>query len=377
MKRTTTGHPLRALRGAGVLLLLWAAYRVPAIRADFVAAVAATGSNAAVVQRIPEYDRLAVRLVASTLPTGPRRSSRSRSSRSRAGTIHRTVVEERLPVIDDPVLATVIAPDRQPPAVPAMPGPTASDDATNAYARLAAGDRRAAVRLFDAALAAGPDPRAAVWRRQRDMLTRRWSANAYSILRGHGAIDLAATPVLGGGQSGAALAWTPDPLAARPLALTVRAAAAHDDRGRSAFAAVGVAWYPFAGVTLAAERLVAIGPAARGDWTARIAGGVARSTGALDVSAYGEGGAVGSAVYAAAQAHLGATLRHGRSAFGPGVGAWASVQRGGGATVDRLDLGPGVTARAGALTLSADYRFRVAGNAAPGSGPVVTLSAVL
>ena len=58
-----------------------------------------------------------------------------------------------------------------------------------------------------------------------------------------------------------------------------------------------------------------------------------------------------------------------------GGGVWGGAQRG----ASRLDVGPTATLafRLGPVgtRLSADYRWRVAGNAAPGSGPVVTLSA--
>lgn len=58
-----------------------------------------------------------------------------------------------------------------------------------------------------------------------------------------------------------------------------------------------------------------------------------------------------------------------------GGGAWGGAQRG----ASRLDVGPTATFsfRIGPTNtrVSADYRWRVSGNAAPGSGPVVTLSA--
>ena len=58
-----------------------------------------------------------------------------------------------------------------------------------------------------------------------------------------------------------------------------------------------------------------------------------------------------------------------------GGGVWGGAQRG----ASRLDVGPTATVsfHVGPVgtRLSADYRWRVAGNAAPGSGPVVTLSA--
>lgn len=58
-----------------------------------------------------------------------------------------------------------------------------------------------------------------------------------------------------------------------------------------------------------------------------------------------------------------------------GGGVWGGAQRG----ARRLDIGPTATLslRLGQVgtRVSADYRFRVAGAAAPGSGPVVTVSA--
>ncbi|MFM5948539.1 MAG: hypothetical protein ACKOPM_04810 [Novosphingobium sp.] len=70
-----------------------------------------------------------------------------------------------------------------------------------------------------------------------------------------------------------------------------------------------------------------------------------------------------------------AVARSGNSQFRLGAGAWGGAQKG----ASRLDMGPsasfdlpvgGVNTR-----LSADYRFRVAGDAAPGSGAAVTFSA--
>ena len=58
-----------------------------------------------------------------------------------------------------------------------------------------------------------------------------------------------------------------------------------------------------------------------------------------------------------------------------GGGVWGGAQRG----ASRLDVGPTATLafRLGPVgtRVSADYRWRVSGNAAPGSGPVLTLSA--
>lgn len=67
--------------------------------------------------------------------------------------------------------------------------------------------------------------------------------------------------------------------------------------------------------------------------------------------------------------------RAGKFELRVGAGAWGGAQRGTG----RLDVGPTATldVPVGPVgsRLSADYRFRLVGNAAPGSGPAVTLSA--
>ena len=59
-----------------------------------------------------------------------------------------------------------------------------------------------------------------------------------------------------------------------------------------------------------------------------------------------------------------------------GGGAWGGIQKG----ASRLDAGPSLTigqplGGPASIRLGADWRFRVAGKAAPGSGPAVTLSA--
>ncbi|MEP6868606.1 MAG: hypothetical protein ABJA20_08820, partial [Novosphingobium sp.] len=66
----------------------------------------------------------------------------------------------------------------------------------------------------------------------------------------------------------------------------------------------------------------------------------------------------------------------GRHELRAGAGAWGGAQRG----ASRVDVGPsaGVVLRLGdaaAARLAMDWRFRVAGRAAPASGPAITLSA--
>ncbi|PZN93215.1 MAG: hypothetical protein DCF31_13465, partial [Alphaproteobacteria bacterium] len=225
---------------------------------------------------------------------------------------------------------------------------------------------------------AGPDPRAAQWQRDRRALARRWSADAYVLLRDGGIAGPAASPVLGGGQSGASLAWTLDPLARRPVAIVARSNAANDDP-QSAQAALGLRWRPLPGVTVAAERLFAIGSNARSDWTLRVAAGADGRRGPVRWHGYGEAGVLGNGdIYAGGQARTLLPLaRLGGADVAIGPAAWASLQTGD-FTTGRVDLVPTIVATAPlaglAVELSADWRFRVAGNAEPGSGPALTVS---
>ena len=390
-----TGRPVRALSVLGALLLGWLAGHWPLFEQDVAAAVervhavqlmAALPASPPAIRVAPAVQLATLPLLAAppvalaaafessflrpvtVAPAAPQRRARP----GRASSSRLLEVGWMLPP------GTV----RTSPVVPSRRASTAFNLATAAYTALAAGDRRAAANGFADAISANPlDPRVAQWRAQRRLLTRRWSGSAYTFVRAAGSANPGAAPLLGGGQSGAALAWTPFPLARRPLSLTARTTSANDTARSDAEAAFGVRWQPFRGVSLSAERLVALGPGGRNDWTARLAAGGQAHRGKLEASAYGETGVVGIArptIYAAAQARAGyrlPTLYHVSAA--PGAGAWASIQHDR-ATTDRVDVGPGVVMRWDRaklpLDIAVDYRFRVAGNAAPGSGVAVTVS---
>lgn len=381
MIRATTGHPARAFRGMAVLLALWTAYRAPEMDRMFNAAIAAAeraiaGMPAPKIATRPARGRAAPRRQSTAMPAlqGPfalavrRRDDLPTVRSTNAGTGGGRPSAMALPLRADDDLSPSFA---EIPVLIDLPAlvPAPGDLATAAYDRLALGDRRAAARLFDAALAAGNDPRSAAWTRERDRLTRRWSATAYSIVRSDADGASPVTPVLGGAQSGIAAAWTLDPLARAPLALTARATVAHADR-RSMIVAAGVAWRPRPGVVVAAERVVRPHDN-RGDWTARIAAGGEGRFGPVELTGYAEAGFVGRSTYAAAQARAG----FGRGRIIPGLGVWTSIADGNGVAVGRVDFGPGIAVRAGPFAVAADYRVRIAGNAAPGSGPVLTLTA--
>jgi hypothetical protein len=273
------------------------------------------------------------------------------------------------------------------PAIPASP-PPGHDLATEAYARMAAGDRREASRLFDAALATPPgpvdDPDRAEWAIERRRLNKRWSGDVYSLFRDGGAVGPTASPVLGGGQTGATLGWTVNPLARRPFALVGRFNTANDPRGspdnRTSQAALGVRWQPVAGISVTAERLVRVGEFARNDWNLRIAAGADGKRGRIEWNGYGEAGVLGAGdIYAGAQARAAVPVfRLQKTRLLGGAGVWGSVQNSAGYALGRFDVGPTLVMRTAvgrtSLDLSADWRFRLAGGALPGSGPAITLS---
>lgn len=269
----------------------------------------------------------------------------------------------------------------------------AGDFATAAYDRLRSGQKREALRLFEAALAASadtPDPRAKAWAKEAAALRRRWSGQAFALLREAGvdpATGIATGPLLGASQSGFAIAYTPNPLARRPLSATARVNAATDAQGRTdprtVQAAFGVRWQATPGIALSAERLVSLGELARDDWLLRLSGGANRRLRAagvrVDADAYGEASLLGNGdVVAAGQARALVPLSENRLSLSAGLGSWGSIQKTGAGTLGRLDLGPSALVRLGegrfGLELQADYRQRLAGNAEPGSGPTVTLS---
>lgn len=277
--------------------------------------------------------------------------------------------------------AATATPPLTPASAVAPQSASAFDLATRAYGEAAAGRRRAAAADFAAAVALTPEaPNAAAWRAAQAALTRRWSAGGYVFLRAAGSADPGSVPVLGGGQSGASLAFTPDPLAPRPLALTARATASNSGDS-AAEAALGVRWQLTPGLTLSGERLVALSTGGRNAWTARLAAGGSLRRGGVTASAYGEAGVVGTSPvtrYASAQFRAGYPVKIGPALeLIPGAGVWSSLEQAR-TTVDRVDAGPGVRlhwARAPLpVDLQVDYRFRVAGKAAPGSGPAVTLT---
>jgi hypothetical protein len=204
--------------------------------------------------------------------------------------------------------------------------------------------------------------------------SRRWSLSAWSFVRRGGTAPLAAGGLLGGSQSGARLAYRLNRDSARPLALSARLSAPLR-RAAGAEAALGFDWQPAGRIHLLAERRQALGREGRSAFGLTFYGGVGDvPLGRFRLDAYAQAGLVGVRSrdpFADGSIRLSLPLGRNLSA---GAGAWAAAQP----RVSRLDLGPQAALRlavaGGAVTVAADWRLRIAGDAAPRSGPTLTLA---
>lgn len=275
--------------------------------------------------------------------------------------------------------------------------PAASSEAhaaaTAGYAAIRAGNYREGVRLLKTAQAMDPEaPEATAWGADVRQLTKRWSIGAYALSREGTGEVLAASPVLGAGQMGAAVGWRVNPLGKQRISLFGRYTVAGNPEGgidnETGEAALGVRYEPSRKVPVAIdfERRIALGLFARNAWAARVSGGAQGNVPAfgrkVDLEGYGEAGVVEGFtdtpdLYAGAQTRGAVPLfQLGRTRFDAGAGAWGAYQRNFGETASRLDLGPSARIRVEPFPFYAqvDFRARVAGNALPGSGPVLTVA---
>lgn len=201
----------------------------------------------------------------------------------------------------------------------------------------------------------------------------RWSGSAWLFARTGGGSTLATGGAIGGSQAGARLLYRLD----RNLAVSGRLYTPLR-HWRGAEAALGIEWQPVRSipVRLLAERRQALGETGRSAFALIAHGGVSGRplAAGLLVDAYAQAGVVGlrrrdlfadGALTVALPVDRGVAI---------GGGLWGAAQPG----AKRLDIGPSVTLRLPVadrtLRLSADWRFRAAGEAAPGSGPSLTLA---
>lgn len=222
------------------------------------------------------------------------------------------------------------------------------------------------------------NPSSAAWIQTPGALPPRASrlaGSAWVLLRPDGAAALAPGGTLGGSQAGLRLLYRLNDDPSRPLALSARLYAPL--RGtRGAEAALGLDWRPDARlpVHLLVERRQRIGRAGRSAFAATAyGGGAAALGGGWRLDGYAQAGVVG---LRSRDPFIDGSVRISRP-LGPveaGAAGWGAAQPG----AARLDAGPQlslpVRVRDGvALRVSAEYRFRILGDARPASGPSLTL----
>lgn len=204
---------------------------------------------------------------------------------------------------------------------------------------------------------------------------RRWSLSAWTFVRRGDETPLAAGGLIGGSQAGGRLTYRLNRDPAQPLALSLRLSTPLP-RTAGAEAALGLDWKPIGTLPLRllAERRQALGGEGRSAFGLTVHGGVSDAPlGRFRLDAYAQAGIVGIEsrdLFGDGSIRLSLPLGERVRA---GAGAWAAAQPG----LARLDVGPLASLRlpvAGrAVTLAADWRLRIAGNARPGSGPTLTL----
>ena len=232
-------------------------------------------------------------------------------------------------------------------------------------------------RSLDRASAAPPTP------------LRRWSADSWLLLRRGGAGSAPAgfaAPSYGASQLGAVIRYRLAPESARNPALYLRASSAvhapRDEEVAAGFAFRPVGKLPILAMAELRATRLASGP------KLRPAAALVSEFPPLGLplgaraEAYLQAGYVGGpGATAFADGQLSVTrrlVRFGPAELSAGAGVWGGAQQG----ASRLDIGPTASLRmplGGSLgvsaRLSADWRFRVGGRAAPTSGPAITLSA--
>lgn len=218
-----------------------------------------------------------------------------------------------------------------------------------------------------------------------DRASSRWSADGWFLLRG-GKAPRGATAFAsyGASQIGAVARYRIDELSVQRPAITLRAAAALDGTGEREVA-LGLAAHPVPSLPVG---LIAEVRATRpGGGAVALRPAITAVTGlapqalplGLRAQGYGQAGYVGGAGatgFVDGEVRVdGAVIRQGPAELRLGAAAWGGAQEG----AARLDIGPaislGLSAGDKAARLGLDWRVRVAGNAAPASGPALTLSA--
>jgi hypothetical protein len=184
--------------------------------------------------------------------------------------------------------------------------------------------------------------------------------------------------MLGGSQIGGRIGYRVNEDAARPLSILARLYAPVN-RPAGSEAALGLEWKPMAGlpVRVLGERRQRIGRQGRSAFALMAHGGVSDISigGGLRAEGYAQAGVVGArAQDLFVDGFLAFTLPLSEQRkFSVGGAVWGAAQPG----IARIDAGPRVSLTvpgAERVRMTADWRFKLDGNASPASGPSLTLA---
>lgn len=202
----------------------------------------------------------------------------------------------------------------------------------------------------------------------------RWQLSGWLIVR-PGSADPRRTALLGGSQAGLRASYALDE--DRRLALFVRAATALPSGGGEV--AAGGQWRPTKAPVTAFAEMRYREKAGAAPAVGVFGGGIVGLPAEFRLETYGQAGWVGgrgATGFAEGQARAARVVeRNVGATVDIGGGIWGAAQRG----AARLDLGPSanVVLPLGrrAIRLGLDWRQRIAGHAAPGSGPALSAGA--
>lgn len=201
------------------------------------------------------------------------------------------------------------------------------------------------------------------------------SVYAYSFWRNSGGANPLGLAQYGGSQSGFVATYRVAPR----LSLLVRGAVAHDHLDERDMA-VGIRWSPFANSAIAVTSERRFRNGREDNFAIYLSGGKSASPLPMHfkLDAFGQAGYVSGAAggpFFDGQARATRDVKlSSKYPIKIGAGVWAGGQEG----AARLDIGPTIGTHIAAgktvIRLDADWRWRVAGDARPDSGPAVTLS---
>jgi hypothetical protein len=215
----------------------------------------------------------------------------------------------------------------------------------------------------------------------------RWSADAWLMLRRGGTVPSVgglAPATYGASQAGAVVRYRLAPTSRHRPTLYLRGSAALNG-SREREVAVGASARPIAGLPVATAVEARVNHQPSGTRVRPAAFAYTELPpialpGQARAEFYAQAGYVGgnfASAFADGQLRVDRPVAQvGRGELRAGGGAWGGAQKG----ASRLDLGPTATVgmplgERGGARVGIDWRFRVAGDAAPSSGPALTLSA--